>query len=649
MHQLGGPAWTALEVRAGWDLPARATDPSSHVVQFYERADHLREVVAQYVADGLEAGEPVLIIAGERTRRAIGRRPRRDGHELERAPGAGQLTSLDARELLSAFMVGGEPDRARFEAAVGGAIDRAAAGGRRVRAYAELVDILWRDGQPQAALRVEELWNDLLRTRSFSLLCAYAMGRFHREGHARRLEKVCAAHTRVVPAESFTEREGPEARQRQVVLLQQRAQALEDERAHRRELEAALRAALTEQRRSEEALRLSRAARRELERAAQAAAREDERRKDEFLAMLGHELRNPLAPILTGLELMRLRGGVHREQDVIERQVRHLVRLVDDLLDVARFTRGKASLEKEPVELATVLARAIETERPLLSQRSHALTVEVPQEGLLVDADPVRLAQVFTNLLGNAARYTDPGGHVAVTARRDGDEAVVTVRDDGIGIPPELLPRIFEPFLQGERALDRSQGGLGIGLTTARALVELHGGTLTARSGGPGAGSELIVRLPVLPSSVAARPAPNAPSPDPPVERPAFRILLVDDNEDAAELLAEALRRTGHEVLVAHDGPEALAVAPGFRPDAALLDIGLPGMDGYELARELRRLLGPHPPRLLAVSGYGQDADRERSHAAGFELHLVKPVDLDSLVARLEGMALVNGPGHLHS
>jgi PAS domain S-box-containing protein len=366
-------------------------------------------------------------------------------------------------------------------------------------------------------------------------------------------------------------------------------------------------------------------------------AREADRRKDEFLAMLGHELRNPLAPILTALQLMKLRGSAgEREHKMIERQVRHLNRLIDDLLDVSRITRGKVQLQREPVELAGVLAKAIEMASPLFEARSHSLSIDVPREPLLVDGDQVRLAQVFANLLVNAAKYTEPGGQMIVSARREKGQVSVSVKDNGIGIAAEVLPKVFDLFVQAERGIDRSQGGLGIGLALARSLVDLHGGTIAARSEGPGRGSEFIVRLPLSVTRSVPAKASTAEASAPAPRRSGLRILLVDDNLDAVDLLAEGLRSFGHEVAVAHDGPAALTVARDFRPNTALLDIGLPVMDGYELATVLRKAQGSDPLRLIALTGYGQDADKARSQDAGFDVHLVKPVDLDTVAALLD-------------
>jgi signal transduction histidine kinase/CheY-like chemotaxis protein len=373
------------------------------------------------------------------------------------------------------------------------------------------------------------------------------------------------------------------------------------------------------------------------EKAARAAADEASRAKDEFLAMLGHELRNPLAPIVTALQLMRLQGGdaFERERAVIERQVSHLVRLVDDLLDVSRVVRGALRLERAPVEVATVVSSAIEVAGPLVEERRHRLTVSVPQAGLLLHADAKRISQVLTNLLNNAAKYTPSGGSITVLAREDAEDVVIEVADDGVGIGPELLPVVFDAFTQGRQGLDRKEGGLGLGLAIARQLIVAHGGTIEARSAGPGRGTTMVVRLPHAdaPSSgdgssevaalPGARPAPR-------------RVLLVDDNPDAAKLLHVVLMQLGHEVLTAADAPSALQLLRTFTPDIAFLDIGLPVMDGYELARQLRRMPRFAATPLVAVTGYAQDDDRRRALESGFDEHLAKPLALDRVLECIE-------------
>jgi CheY-like chemotaxis protein/nitrogen-specific signal transduction histidine kinase len=358
------------------------------------------------------------------------------------------------------------------------------------------------------------------------------------------------------------------------------------------------------------------------------------RAKDEFLAMLGHELRNPLSPILTAVHLMRARDhGCERERAIIERQVEHMMRLVDDLLDVSRIAGGKVAIKKEPIEIAAIVSRAIELASPLLEQKAHVLEVVVPQEGLVIDADPVRLAQVISNLLNNAAKYTDEGGNILLTAAQDGDQAVLTVQDDGRGISAEMLPGVFDLFTQERQNLDRSQGGLGLGLAIGKGLVTLHGGTITAHSAGPGRGSRFVIRLPLAEEGLA-----QARQKRPGGARPAIatgNVLIVDDNRDAADTLADVVRMFGYDVRVAYDGPSALRVAETFRADVALLDIGLPVMDGYELAERLRALPTMRDVHLIAVTGYGQPGDVDRSIASGFERHIVKPIDVDNFEAAL--------------
>ncbi len=370
-----------------------------------------------------------------------------------------------------------------------------------------------------------------------------------------------------------------------------------------------------------------------------AALKETDRRKDEFLAILAHELRNPLAPIRNAVQIFRGKGPPVPElqwaRDVIDRQVQQMTRLVDDLLDVSRITRGKIQLRKERVPLAAVVTSAVEASRPLIEKWDHELTVTLPPESIDLEADPTRLAQVLLNLLNNAAKYTEQGGRIWLTVEREGGQVAIRVKDTGIGIPPEMLPRIFEMFTQVDRSLERSQGGLGIGLTLVQRLVEMHGGTIEAHSGGPGEGSEFIVRLPVA-IEVKDRGARGTTGEK--MAAPAkCRILVVDDNQDAADSLAMLLRMLGNEVHTAHDGLEAVGAAAVFRPDVVLLDIGLPKLNGYEAARRIREQQGKDVV-LVALTGWGQEEDRRRSREAGFDHHMTKPVEFDVLQKLLAGL-----------
>jgi signal transduction histidine kinase/CheY-like chemotaxis protein len=370
---------------------------------------------------------------------------------------------------------------------------------------------------------------------------------------------------------------------------------------------------------------------------------EADRRKDEFLALLGHELRNPLAPIRQAVQVLRLLGLADPQlqwaRDVIDRQVGQLARLLEDLLDVGRISKGKITLRKEPVDLAAILARAVETSRPLIEANRHQLTVSLFAEPVQVLADPARLEQVFANLLNNAAKYTERGGTIWLSGERQGGEVLVRVRDTGFGISAELLPRIFDLFTQAERTLDRSQGGLGLGLTLVKNLVAMHGGVVEAHSEGPGKGSEFVVRLPVSHQPEGSgegkrgrvSPLPVCKGP------PHLRVVVVEDNRDAAESLAMLLRLWGHEVRTCHDGLSGLKAARSYRPQVVLLDIGLPGLDGFEVARRLRAELGKGV-WLVALTGYGQEEDRCQAEAAGFDAHLVKPADPAALHAALAGV-----------
>lgn len=372
-----------------------------------------------------------------------------------------------------------------------------------------------------------------------------------------------------------------------------------------------------------------------------AELRDADQRKDEFLATLAHELRNPLAPIRNSLQILKMpqvdAATSQLTRDMIERQVHHLVRLVDDLLDVSRVMRGKIELRREPVEIGAVVARAVEMIQPLVENRHHVLEISVPDESLLIDGDPVRLAQIVANLLANAAKYTEPSGYIWLSAERSGDEVVLRVRDNGIGISPEMLPRVFDLFVQADHATTKAQGGLGIGLTLVKNLVQLHGGTVVARSLGFGKGSEFVVRLPLMVTE-QAKVASNWEPQQEPASQSGLRLLVVDDNHDAAMSLAMLLRLQGHGVRVAHNGPAALEIASNFMPDVVFLDIGMPEMDGYEVARRMRRQLGLENVVLAAVTGWGQFEDRLRTSRAGFDHHVVKPPDPKEIANILDRM-----------
>jgi signal transduction histidine kinase len=383
-----------------------------------------------------------------------------------------------------------------------------------------------------------------------------------------------------------------------------------------------------------------RARERQYQTRAHLAEREEaDRRKDEFLATLAHELRNPLAPIRNWVSLLRLSGSAQpagQLWEMMDRQVNHMVRLVDDLMEVSRITRGRIELRKEALNLAEVLTAAVEACRPMIESARHQVTVRLPAEALAVEADAMRLGQVFSNLLNNAVKYTDPGGQIALVARREDGAAIVSIRDTGIGIAAEALPRVFDMFVQADARDSRAQTGLGIGLTLVRSLVEMHGGSVTAGSAGPGQGSEFVVRLP-LATREAARAHPGAAAAR--ALRGVPRVMVVDDNRDAAHSLAAVLRLLGADVRVTHDGQAALEVLGEFDPAAVFLDLGMPGMDGYETARRIRARSEARPTIIVALTGWGQEKDRRQTEAAGFNHHLVKPADIAALQAVLASLS----------
>lgn len=369
--------------------------------------------------------------------------------------------------------------------------------------------------------------------------------------------------------------------------------------------------------------------------------KEAHRRKDEFLATLAHELRNPLSAISNSLQVLKASSLAAAPDEqvtgIMERQIHQLVRLVDDLMDVSRVIRGKIELRKENVDLATIVAGGVETTQPLIAEKGHTLDISLPAESLIVNADPVRLMQVIGNLVANAAKYTEMNGHIRLFAEREGNEIVLHIKDTGIGISSEMLSRVFDLFVQVDQAVEHSQGGLGIGLTLVRNLVEMHDGLVTARSEGLGKGSEFLIRLPVAAdqknrvSAVSAKPVSSA-------HESCHRLLVVDDNKDAAVTLAMLLRLKGHEVQIAHSGPSALELATTFLPEVVFLDLGMPGMGGLEVAARVRKIQGLEDSVLVALTGWGQEEDRRRTAEAGFDHHFVKPAELDLLESLLAGL-----------
>ncbi|HEY6204084.1 MAG TPA: ATP-binding protein [Candidatus Limnocylindria bacterium] len=579
---------------------------NGHAVQFYERDPYLLDSVSDYLGSALSAASAGILIATPPHRDGVAQRLTARGLDILGAGAEGRYVALDARDTLNRFMVDGWPDPARFDDTIGMLISTTRERASQIHAFGEMVALLWAEGNRDAAIRLEELWAELHTRHPFSLLCAYPIEAFHDTSHAKSFGEMTAIHTAVIPAESYMGLQG-DAQLRVIARLQQQAGALEAETIQRRHAEAELR--------------------KKVEQLADA-----DRRKDEFLAMLGHELRNPLAPVTTALQLMRLHSDeplrVTRARETIERQVEHMTRLIDDLLDVSRITRGKIELRQEAVLVSTLVTRAVEAARPVIDERGHRLTLDLPDEPLTLSADPARLEQVLANLLNNAAKYTDVGGRIWLRAFVDAGHLVLSVKDNGAGLTPAMRDHVFDLFVQGPDVRAYARGGLGIGLTLVRRLVEMHGGTVEARSDGPGQGSEFIARLPIRPVSQVV--PHNDPIGAGLSALPKRRVLVVDDNVDAADALAELLRDYGHDVRAAHDGPSAIEQAALHRPDIVLLDIGMPGFDGYEVARRMRGELGSKAT-LVALTGYGEARHRRLSRAAGFDQHVTKPIDIRKL------------------
>ena len=702
---------------------------SEHFVQFYENDDFLIESVSGFAGAALAAGGGSIVIATAEHRAALERKLIACGIELAEAVARGRFVPLDAAETLAQFMVDGLPDRRRFQAVIGPLIEKMVQPGRRVHAFGEMVALLWTDGNTEGAIRLEELWNELGKKNRFALFCAYPLAGFGEGSHAAPFAGICDCHTRVIPSESYAAIENSAERLRAISLLQQKAQSLEAEIAHRREVQRSLSkrerelsdffenameglhkvgpdgtilwanqaecdllgyapeeyigrsivdfhadadviAEILQKLQAGEALEncparlrckdgtikhvcitsnacfedgvfvYTRCFTRDVTRQwiAETALREADRRKDEFLATLAHELRNPLAPITNALELLKMDGGnstaIESVRHIMERQVAQMTRLVDDLLDISRITRDKIELRTERVDLAAILKGAIETSRPLIDSAGHELTVKLPPEPIYIDADPMRMAQVFANLLNNSAKYTERGGRIRVEVAAAGREVVVTVADNGVGIACDALAYVFDMFRQVDRSLERAQGGLGIGLTLVRRLVELHGGTISAQSEGPGKGSEFVVRLPI--AKADKRTAKGSPRTSK-AAAVRCRVLVVDDNEDSGDTLTILLRSKGHDVRSACDGLEAIRMAEEIRPEIILMDVGMPKLNGYDATRRIRELPGGKDIFIIALTGWGQADDLERSAEAGCSAHLVKPVDFAALEELLAG------------
>ena len=580
--------------------------PAAHLVQFYEDDHFLVESVARHLGQSIAAGDGAIIVATKAHREAIHARLSANGLDVANLTRQGRFISIDADETLAKICRDDFPNAERFEDVIGKAVSATNGASPRhfTGAFGEMVAILWARGQRDAALHLEKLWNELQQRLDFALFCAYPINGFSAAIDADYLQRVCAEHSDVVPAESFSELGSDDDRRRSIAYLQQKAALLESEMAQRKRVEEDLRRRVAE-------------------------LAESDRRKNEFLAMLGHELRNPLSAMLNAITAADLdESSRDRAIEIARRQTVQLARLVDDLLDVARITQGRIALRKEPLSVVSLAERSIEETRAAAELRHQRLTVLAPIDthSICVDVDPARMQQSISNLIHNAIKFTQAHGRIEVSLLRQGSNVAICVRDTGIGIAPEVLPRVFDLFAQGDVSIDRSQGGLGVGLTLVRRLVAMHGGNVEARSGGIGKGSEFEIALPILDDSNVTVTADSKPD-----MQATSRVLVVEDNRDAAESMQMLLELLGHQVQIAEDGFRALEILREDSFHALIIDIGLPMMDGYALAGRIRALPNGQSMRLIALTGYGQDDDRRRALSAGFDQHLVKPVDIDRL------------------
>jgi signal transduction histidine kinase/ActR/RegA family two-component response regulator len=605
------PSASSFASPASWT----GVNQHSHLVQFYENDGFLVDALTRWFADGLNGGDSCVFVGTESHRIRLQEKLADRGFDLDGLRTGRRFVCLDAAQVLSTFMVDEWPNEGLFIRAIEGVLGRVSKP-REIRVFGEMVALLWADGKRQAAVRLEEMWNAFMKTHALSLCCAYPLHSFSCDADASLFLKVCAQHTQVLPAESYTALTTEAERLRAISLLQHEASVLETEKAGRKEAEQSLVEL-------EQMLKI---------RLAELALADQ--RRNEFLAMLGHELRNPLSAVLDAIATAQL-DQTRRERalTIARRQTDQLAGLVDDLLDVGRITQGRIVLKKEAVKVASILKQAVEEAQCLVEPGQHRLSVRMSSgaEEAVIEADPARMRQVIANLIHNAAKFTPAGGCIDVLAERAGDEIVLRVRDSGIGISPDLLPRVFDLFTQAERPLDRSHGGLGIGLTLVKRLVEMHGGRVEAHSAGPGMGSEFEVRITAAKDSGPETTA-TVNNRD---EHGHLRIVVVEDNFDAAEALKMLLELFGHQTTVVENGLAAIDAVRHGAFDLGLVDIGLPGIDGYEVARRIRTIPNAKTMTLVALTGYGQETDKQRALSAGFDEHLTKPVKIERLQAVL--------------
>lgn len=604
---------------------------TEHFVQFYEGDEFLLNALSGYVSKALTAGDAAVVVATQAHRAGLDQLLTTKGLDVSAAITSGKYVRLDAAETLAKFMVGSEPEPQRFREVLGHVFANFTDGSTRVRAFGEMVALLWASGNYTAAVKLEELWNDLQRTYSFSLFCAYPMNALGGEHHEEVYNSVCNVHARVIPAESYSGLDDREARLRAIALLQQRSETLEAEVTRRRQVEERLRLALVG------------------EQMARAEAETASRMKDEFLATVSHEIRTPLNAIIGWSHL--LRGGrldeatVARAIETIDRNAKSQAQLIEDILDASRMITGKLRLNNEVVDIASVINAAIDSVQLAVDSKELQLEVTLDPTARHTLGDSNRLQQVVWNLLANAIKFTPAGGRISVSVKRASGNLQLRVADTGSGISPEFLPFIFDRFRQADGTTTRQHGGLGLGLAIVRHLVELHGGTIKAGSGGTGQGATFTIDLPLAPRKNSRRKKAKLAleralplSSMPVLEN--VKVLLVDDDPDTLQILRVMLGESKATVETASSASEALEKIEWFRPHALVSDLAMPDEDGYSLIKKLKALGSDNAYDIpaIALTSYVRVEDRARALAAGFSMFVPKPVEPEELVTAIANL-----------